>query len=132
MRLAIASVLTIEEIASLRRGLDNARFLDGRATAGFAAREVKHNRQADALDRNVIALREFVTEKILSNEVFRLAARPKKLSSIMFSRYEPGMRYGAHVDDALMGGARADVSFTLFLSEPGSYDGGELVIESAA
>jgi PKHD-type hydroxylase len=50
----------------------------------------------------------------------------------MFSAYEPGMRYGSHVDDALMQGMRTDVSFTLFLSEPASYDGGELVIESAS
>src|SRR5882724_7953048 len=50
----------------------------------------------------------------------------------MFSAYEPGMRYGSHVDDALMQGMRTDVSFTLFLSERESYDGGELVIESAA
>ena len=50
----------------------------------------------------------------------------------MFSAYEPGMRYGSHVDDALMQGMRTDVSFTLFLSDPDSYDGGELVIESAS
>jgi PKHD-type hydroxylase len=50
----------------------------------------------------------------------------------MFSRYEGGMHYGSHVDDALMQGMRTDVSFTLFLSEPESYDGGELVIESAS
>ena len=50
----------------------------------------------------------------------------------MFSRYEPGMHYGSHVDDALMQGMRTDVSFTLFLSDPASYDGGELVIESAS
>ena len=50
----------------------------------------------------------------------------------MFSRYESGMQYGSHVDDALMDGMRTDVAFTLFLSDPTSYDGGELTIESAA
>ncbi len=55
-----------------------------------------------------------------------------KALSLMFSRYEPGMRYGLHVDDAIMGGMRSDVAFTLFLSEPESYDGGELMIDSAA
>ncbi len=132
MRIAIANILTAEEAAGLRADLDNVRFLDGRATAGFAAREVKHNRQADTLDRNTTALRDLVTEKISSNELFRLAARPKSLTPIMFSKYEPGMRYGNHVDDALMGGVRADVSFTLFLSDPASYEGGELIIETAA
>src|SRR5262249_17991537 len=68
----------------------------------------------------------------LGNEVFRLAVRPKALSPLLFSRYEKNMHYGSHVDDALMDGMRTDVSFTLFLSEPTSYDGGELTIESAA
>jgi PKHD-type hydroxylase len=54
------------------------------------------------------------------------------LTPLMFSRYEPGMNYGSHVDDALMQGLRTDVSFTLFLSDPESYDGGELVIETAS
>jgi PKHD-type hydroxylase len=58
--------------------------------------------------------------------------RPKALSPLLFSRYDPDMHYGSHVDDALMDGMRTDVSFTLFLSAPESYDGGELVIESAA
>ena len=58
--------------------------------------------------------------------------RPKALTPLLFSRYETGMHYGSHVDDALMGGMRTDVSFTLFLSDPKSYDGGELTIESAS
>lgn len=132
MRLAIANVLTLQEVKELRHWLDGVRFIDGRATAGFAAREVKLNRQADSLDRNVAALRDSVTEKISTNELFRLAARPKSLTTLMFSKYETGMRYGNHVDDALMGGMRADVSFTLFLSDPADYEGGELVIETSA
>ncbi|MGE0338689.1 MAG: Fe2+-dependent dioxygenase [Xanthobacteraceae bacterium] len=132
MRIAIANVLDQAELAELTTALDSVRFLDGRATAGYAAREVKDNRQADPLDRKAAALRALVTEKMLSNELFRLAARPKQLSPILFSRYEPGRKYGSHVDDAIMGGMRADVSFTLFLSDPASYDGGELVIETAA
>ena len=61
-----------------------------------------------------------------------MAARPKKLSPLLFSRTETGMQYGVHVDDALMAGMRTDIAFTLFLDDPDSYDGGELVIESAA
>ena len=56
-------------------------------------------------------------------------ARPKTLSRILVSRYRDGMAYGPHIDDALMGGRRADLSFTLFLSDPDSYDGGELVMD---
>jgi PKHD-type hydroxylase len=132
MRIAIANVLTAEEVEKVRTALERVRFLDGRATAGFAAREVKHNRQVDAHDRNAEEIRNLVTERIQSNELFKLSVRPKQVTPIIFSKYEPGMRYGSHVDDALMGGMRSDVSFTLFLSEPSSYDGGELVIETTA
>jgi PKHD-type hydroxylase len=68
----------------------------------------------------------------LDNDLFRIAVRPKQLSALLFSRYEPGMSYGSHVDDALMSGMRSDIAFTLFLETPETYDGGELVIESAA
>lgn len=132
MRIAIANVISPQEAAEFRKRLESVRFLDGRATAGFAAREVKDNRQADVLDRNTAVLRDEIAERIGANELFKLAARPKQLTSVMFSKYEPGMRYGSHVDDALMGGLRADVSFTLFLSEASAYDGGELVIDSAS
>src|SRR6185369_1406553 len=95
-------------------------------------RPVKNNRQAEGSDRSLETIRKLIAERILGNEVFRLAVRPKALSPLLFSRYESGMQYGSHVDDALMQGMRTDVSFTLFLSEPESYDGGELVIESAS
>lgn len=132
MRIAIASILAPDELDEFRKSLAQVRFLDGRATAGFAASTVKQNRQADAFDRNAASLRDRVAEKISTHELFQLAARPKALTPIMFSKYERGMQYGNHIDDALMGGQRADVSFTLFLSDPSSYDGGELILETAA
>jgi len=131
MQIVIANVLPADDLATVRDSLARAVFVDGRTTAGFAARLVKNNRQA-ANDRKLETVRKLVAERILENEVFRLAVRPKTLSPLMFLRYEQGMHYGSHVDDALMGGMRTDVSFTLFLSEPESYDGGELVIESAS
>jgi PKHD-type hydroxylase len=60
--------------------------------------------------------------------VFKAAARPKQLTGLLVSRYGPGMEYGLHVDDALMHGMRTDLSFTVFLSGPDTYEGGELVI----
>ncbi len=132
MQIVIGNVLSADETETVRAALARARFVDGTATAGFAARAVKHNRQAAGSDSSLATIRKLVAERILGNEVFRLAVRPKVLSPLLFSRYETGMRYGSHVDDALMGGMRTDVSFTLFLSDPASYDGGDLVIESAA
>lgn len=132
MQIAIANLLTDDDLRAVREALKSARFADGRETAGFAARLVKDNQQAKASDRSLDAIRALVAERILSNEVFRMAVRPKALTPLLFSRYEPGMKYGSHVDDALMQGLRTDVSFTLFLDEPATYDGGELVIETAA
>jgi PKHD-type hydroxylase len=131
MQIVIGTVLSADDLATVRAALARAAFVDGRATAGFAARVVKNNRQA-ASDRKLETVRKLVTERIMGNEVFRLAVRPKALTPLMFSRYEHGMHYGSHVDDVLMDGLRTDVSFTLFLSEPDAYDGGELVIESAS
>ena len=131
MQIVIGDVLSAEEIAHACATLAKVTFEDGRKTAGFAAREVKNNRQA-ARGHSTDALRTLIEQRILGHEVFRLAVRPKTLTPIMFSAYEPGMNYGSHVDDALMQGIRTDVSFTLFLSDPDSYDGGELVIESAS
>jgi len=93
---------------------------------------VKNNRQAAGDDRKLETIRKLIASRILGNELFHIAVRPKTLSPLLFSHYEEAMHYGSHVDDALMNGMRADVSFTLFLSEPDQYDGGELVIESAA
>ena len=131
MQIVIGAVLSADEVALMRQTLAQASHEDGRATAGFAARLVKNNLQATS-DRKVDLIRKLAEERILANEVFALAVRPKALTSVMFSRYEAGMQYGSHVDDALMHGTRTDVSFTLFLSDPESYDGGELVIETAS
>jgi PKHD-type hydroxylase len=130
MQIVIGGVLSQQELEIIHAALAGAAFVDGRETAGFGARLVKNNKQA-AADRSLETVRKLVEQRILANEVFGLAVRPKTLTPIMFSRYENEMHYGSHVDDALMQGMRTDVSFTLFLSDPAAYDGGELVIESA-
>jgi PKHD-type hydroxylase len=132
MRIVIGKVLSAEEVETARAALERAHFVDGSITAGFAARMVKRNLQADGSDIALETVRKLLADRILGNEVFRLAVRPKALSPLIFSRYEKGMHYGSHVDDAVMGGMRTDVSFTLFLCDAASYDGGELTIENAA
>jgi len=130
MQIVIGGVLTTDDLTLVRETLARATFEDGRETAGFAARLVKNNRQAGG--RSTETIRKLVEERISANDVFAMAVRPKALTSVMFSAYQDGMHYGSHVDDALMQGMRTDVSFTLFLSDPETYDGGELVIESAS
>jgi PKHD-type hydroxylase len=131
MILAIADVLSPTDLAEVVDGLASATFVDGRSTAGWAARLVKANLQADAgpeLDH----VSRLVEARLDGHALFNLAVRPKLILGPMFSRYEPGHEYGTHVDDALMGGARSDCSFTLFLSPPASYDGGELILSTSA
>jgi len=132
MQITIGQVLSRDDLSLLREGFAKIRFEDGRRTAGFAAREVKNNLQAAGSDRRLETLRKLAADRILSNDVFRTAVRPKQLSPLLLSRYEPGMTYGSHVDDALMQGMRTDVAFTLFVSDPDAYEGGELTIETAA
>jgi PKHD-type hydroxylase len=132
MQIAIAGLLSDDDLRTVRDNLKRARFVDGKETAGFAARLVKSNRQAKTSDRSLDGVRELIASRILANDVFRAAVRPKQLTPLLFSRYEPGMKYGSHVDDALMQGLRTDVSFTLFVDDPDTYDGGELIIETTA
>jgi PKHD-type hydroxylase len=107
----------------------------GKRSAGAAARGVKENLQADGADPKVQALERFVVEALRRHPLFEFAARPARLTRLMFSRYEPGMTYGAHTDDALMGAdddkVRTDLALTLFLEEASKYEGGALVIDSA-
>jgi PKHD-type hydroxylase len=127
--LNIDRVLSEEESAVLLAYIDENRaaFSDGKKTAGWQASGVKNNEQLDAKSARVVAAK--VETALRAHPLFLAAARPKSFLSILVSRYRPGMEYGLHVDDALMGGIRTDLSFTLFLADPHSYDGGELVIE---
>lgn len=134
MSVILQGVLAAEDLARVRAELDRARWLSGKRTAGAAARGVKENLQADGADAAVKALERFVIDALRRHPLFEIAARPLQLSRVLFSRYEPGMTYGAHTDDALMGGdarLRTDLAFTIFLAERGSYDGGALVVDSA-
>lgn len=127
--LTIADVLAAEDVARVREGLAAAPFGDGKRTAGAAARKVKANAQADGADARVQALAKFVRDALERHPVFSLYARPARWSPVLFNRYRGGDAYGFHVDDPVMGEVRTDLSFTLFLSEPETYEGGALLID---
>ncbi len=132
MILTIDNILTSEEITQLIDTLSQGNFVDGQTTAGWHAKLVKQNRQLHSKSPDVKALQELVINALQRNLLFKLAINPKHIHSLRFSRYEPNMHYGSHTDNAVMGGKqffRSDVSFTLFLSSPESYEGGELIIE---
>lgn len=133
MRLAIGNVLDAAQLEELRRHLGSGSFADGRRTAGIAARQVKNNLQLDPASPAYRACSSLVLSALQANETFQSAALPRAMSGPLFSRYEPGMGYGAHVDNALMRepDLRSDLAYTLFLSDPAAYKGGELVLMEA-
>jgi PKHD-type hydroxylase len=129
MILCIADVIPASD---LRRALGKAAFQDGRKTAGWHARKVKKNEQADPAAKETREIGERLTAALKANPVFSSGVLPRAIRPFLLSRYGEGMEYGPHVDDAIMGDAvRSDVSVTIFLNAPDEYDGGELVIESA-
>ena len=129
MILCIHRVLDASQLARLTPLLEAGTYRDGRETAGWHARLAKDNQQADPNDAGLRAAAELVGERLLQHELFALAVRPKRLAPVMISRYAAGKSYGSHTDDAMMGGLRSDVSFTVFLSGTSDYEGGELVLE---
>jgi len=134
MTILLNRVLEPEDVARVREGLAAARWRPGKTTAGPAARPVKENLQADGSSSQVQALEDFVKAALERHPLFAIAARPQRISRLLFSRYEPGMTYGRHTDDALMGAdearLRTDLAFTIFLSKRETYEGGELTIET--
>lgn len=132
--LAIAGLLDAAETAAMRAALEGAAWEDGRRTAGWQAAEVKHNAQLAEDDPLARRLGDQVVAALERSKLFIAAALPLRVYPPMFNRYAGGQAFGAHVDTAirqLLAGprVRADLSATLFLSEPEEYDGGALVVE---
>jgi PKHD-type hydroxylase len=127
MQLLITDLFTPAECAALRDSLTTASFVDGRRTAGRLAAPVKRNLQASPTPELTTAL-ERVGSALLAHPMVRSATRPKRVVRVMANRYNEGMTYGDHVDDAFIAGERCDVSFTYMLSPRRDYAGGELVV----
>ena len=131
--ICIENLIDEATVTRLRSWLDAATFEDGRATAGGSAALVKRNEQVSSdpsnSDPKLEEMQSLVEDLLWDHDLFDAAAQPKEILSPIFSRYSPGMSYGTHMDNALMGEMRIDMSITLFLSDPSTYDGGELVID---
>ena len=131
MLITIGNLVSADALDELAETLPRLRYEDGRATAGWHAVRVKKNEQARG-SVSLDLIRDQLSAALLAHPVFAAAVRPKALTPLLISKTSGGGLYGTHVDAAFMGGLRADVSFTVFLSAPESYDGGELVIDSTA
>ncbi len=133
----LPDVLSPDLVRQIREALAGAPFRDGRATAGAAAAPVKDNQQARGDDPTVIAQARQVRLALEAHPIMRRLARPVRWSNLIFSRYGQGQHYGLHADNAGMSDEhgwplRTDLSFTLFLSDPETYEGGALVVEDLA
>ncbi len=134
MLLEIPSVLGPRDLQRVRALLAEVPFVDGRSSAGSAAREVKRNEEAAGDDARLRDLNAIVMGNLVRHPWYQHAALPHRVASPFYARYRPGMTYGDHVDDPIMGPAqgryRTDLSITIFLSGPEEYEGGELVIHT--
>ena len=136
MLLRIPEVLKPDELQLARAWLAEAPFVDGKLSAGAAARRVKQNEERDRNTGDVERLDRLIMGALARHPMYRNGALPLHAASPLYARYRPGMTYGEHLDDPVMGtGAllyRSDVAVTVFLGEPAEYDGGELVVRTAA
>ena len=135
MILVINAIPEADHRAAIAERIALLEWRDGRETAGSVARQVKRNEQGAMNSAAGRALQDELSQLVSENTVVKAAAQPRRFSPVIISRTGVGGKYGAHVDNALMGrGAqrlRTDLSFTLFLTPPGDYDGGELVVHAA-
>lgn len=135
MLLHIPEVLSKAQVVALRSTLDAGSWLDGATTAGPLAAEAKNNLQFSTESPDYSALSQSIISALERHPLFVSAALPRRILPPMFNRYAGGNHYGNHVDNAIQADGRngerlrTDISVTVFLSEPESYDGGDLIIE---
>lgn len=129
----IHNVLASRELDELDRLLERGKFTDGRKSAGGAGQSIKNSLQLDQQDPNGPNANQLVKNALMNSDAFKSYAFPYKVSDITFSRYLTGMGYGEHTDNAINWDPRqvirSDMSFTIFLSSPADYAGGELIIK---
>ena len=135
MLLQIPGVLTAEQVATCLSSLQQAPWADGRATAGYQSAKAKDNTQLPEDAPAARQLGDMILSALSRNLLFISAALPAKVFPPLFNRYQVGQSFGSHVDNAIRDvrgtphRVRTDISATLFLNAPDTYDGGELLIE---
>lgn len=136
MLLHIPGILDTDQVARCRQALESADWADGQETVGPQGAQVKRNEQLPEASPVRQQLGKAVLDALAKSPLYFAATLPRRTLPPRFNRYQGGGHYGFHVDGAVMstveGGVtaslRTDISCTLFLSEPDSYDGGELII----
>ncbi|MBO8234189.1 Fe2+-dependent dioxygenase [Prochlorococcus marinus XMU1419] len=124
-------LLNTEEINLIRRELDkySQDWEDGKKTAGTHASKVKNNMQLKRESEISKKFTKFIINKLNGDQLIKSFSLTKKIHGTIFTKSKKGMYYGRHVDNTFMSSGRADLSFTVFLSDIDTYEGGELIIE---
>lgn len=135
MMVHVPNVLTPEQVARCREAVERAAWVDGNVTSGHQAAKAKHNLQLPEESPEARELGNMVIDALARSNLFMSAVLPKQVFPPLFNRYETGMKFDNHVDNAVRGvpgtgmRLRTDVSATLFISAPEEYDGGELIVD---
>ena len=134
MLLHIENLLDVATVEYMRAKLDAAEWIDGRETAGPQGALVKRNQQLQDASPLRAELGREVLAACARHPDFHAASLPVKILPPRFNRYTGGGAYGAHIDGAVMALAdgsqlRSDIACTVFLADPESYDGGELIVD---
>lgn len=133
MLVQVEQVLTSDEVAACRARLQGEAWADGRVTAGEQSALAKNNLQIPQDAPAAWELGEMILAALGRNPTFVSAALPLRVFPPLFNRYDEGMGFDTHVDNAIRFAGpvrfRTDISATLFLTDPAEYDGGELIIE---
>ena len=134
MLIDIADVFTADEVDEMRTRLLAEPWVDGKVTAGQRSARDKFNRQLNEDSALGLLFGQRILARLSENALFMSAALPKRIYPPLFNRYSGGEAFGFHIDNAIRGikgvreRVRTDLSATLFLTDPQTYDGGELVI----
>lgn len=135
MLLTIPGLLDRPRLDKILAALEGAAPGDGRLSAGFAAARVKRNLELRPDPQRRELLNRILMASLGHCEAFRFGCLPHRVADPIFARYTPGMAYGEHVDDPIMGSVgprlRTDIAMTVFLSPADGYDGGELIVRTS-
>jgi len=135
MLVQIEGVLNPEQVARCRSVLEGLDWVDGRATAGTQSAQAKRNLQVPQDAPEARDLGEMILGALGQHQTFISAGLPLRVFPPLFNRYDVGMAFDTHIDNAIRFAGpvryRTDLSATLFLSDPADYEGGELIIEDS-
>ncbi len=131
----LPNVLTPDQVAAIRARIKPESFVDGMQSAGAYVQNIKRNREMRLDSEAANELNDTIQSALMASNDFQIITVPAKIGPFLFSCYRPGEFYGDHADNAIMGKnssnpMRADLSMTVFLSDPSEYEGGELVLDT--